>query len=86
STAPHPEGLGATLAMLKALKSANIKANEVSYISAHGTGTKANDSTESKALYRVFKEYTDRIPVSSLKSMIGHTMGAASGLEAISSV
>ncbi|MDU2137509.1 MAG: beta-ketoacyl-[acyl-carrier-protein] synthase family protein [Staphylococcus warneri] len=86
STAPHPEGLGATLAMKKALKSANIQASEVSYISAHGTGTKANDSTESKALYRVFKEYTDEIPVSSLKSMIGHTMGAASGLEAISSV
>ncbi|MBM0848326.1 3-oxoacyl-[acyl-carrier-protein] synthase II [Staphylococcus epidermidis] len=86
ATAPHPEGLGAVLAMKNALKSANLQADNISYISAHGTGTKANDSTESKALYTVFKELTDKIPVSSLKSMIGHTMGAASGLEAISSV
>ncbi|RKP54143.1 beta-ketoacyl-[acyl-carrier-protein] synthase family protein [Cohnella endophytica] len=81
-TAPHPDGLGAILATERALSDANVKAEDVSYVSAHGTGTKANDSTESKALRKIFGELIDSIPVSSLKSMLGHTMGAASAIEA----
>lgn len=82
-TAPHPEGLGAILAMRRALQSAGLKPSAVSYISAHGTGTKANDQTESKAVYTVFDPDADEIPTSSIKSMLGHTMGAASAIEAV---
>ena len=69
--------------MRKALADANINLNEVDYISAHGTGTPANDKAECSAICEVFGEWVSRIPVSSIKSMIGHTMGAASALEAI---
>lgn len=82
-TAPHPEGLGAVEATRKALKDAGIKADDVSYISAHGTGTRANDTIESRAIREVFGERADRIAVSSIKSMLGHTMGAASAIEAV---
>lgn len=84
-TAPHPEGLGAQIAMNNALKDANIKKEQISYISAHGTGTPANDLTESKALQSVFGSLLDQIPTSSIKSMLGHTMGAASAIEAVAS-
>lgn len=83
-TAPHPEGLGAQIAMNNALKDAKVTAEQISYISAHGTGTPANDLTESKALQSVFGSLMDNIPTSSIKSMLGHTMGAASAIEAIS--
>lgn len=86
ATAPHPNGAGASAAMLKALDRANCAPEEVSYISAHGTGTKANDVTESMAVRSVFGDHVDSIPVSSIKSMIGHTMGAASAIEAVVSV
>ncbi|MBT2762680.1 beta-ketoacyl-[acyl-carrier-protein] synthase family protein [Paenibacillus sp. ISL-20] len=82
-TAPHPDGLGAKLAIRRALDKANINPDEVSYISAHGTGTKANDFTESIAIRDIFGEKADHIPSSSIKSMLGHTMGAASAIEAV---
>jgi 3-oxoacyl-[acyl-carrier-protein] synthase II len=82
-TAPHPDGLGAALAMRRALVGSGLRELDVSYISAHGTGTRANDSTESRAVYSVFGAEADQIPVSSIKSMLGHTMGAASAIEAV---
>ena len=80
-TTPHPEGLGAIAAMEKALHTAGIEPDEVDYINAHGTGTLANDSSEAIAIKKVFKD--KKILVSSIKSMIGHTMGAASAIETI---
>lgn len=86
STAPDPEGSGAILAMGKALKESNLSPEEISYISAHGTGTKANDSHEAKAMAKVFGESLKNKPVSGIKSMLGHCMGAASALEAVAAV
>ncbi len=79
-TTPSPDGRGAVQAMERALKSAALSNNEIDYVSAHGTGTAANDAAESKALTTVFGE--SKPPMSSIKSMIGHTMGAASAIEA----
>ncbi|HYG62811.1 MAG TPA: beta-ketoacyl-[acyl-carrier-protein] synthase family protein [Thermoanaerobaculia bacterium] len=81
-TAAHPEGDGAARAMLAALADAGLEARDVSYISAHGTGTPTNDRLETLAVQRVFGEAAARTPMSSIKSMIGHTMGAASAIEA----
>lgn len=78
--APHPEGREIECATQKALKYAGVNPNQVDYISAHGTGTVANDKIESKILGNIFGEKT---PVSSVKSMLGHTMGAASAIESI---
>jgi 3-oxoacyl-[acyl-carrier-protein] synthase II len=80
-TAAHPEGEGAVRAMQRALADAGIAAGDVSYISAHGTGTPTNDRLEAIAVARVFGEGA-RVPISSVKSMLGHTMGAASAIEA----
>ncbi|QKG83258.1 beta-ketoacyl-[acyl-carrier-protein] synthase family protein [Kroppenstedtia pulmonis] len=82
-TAPHPKGLGAQWAMRRALAEANLDEMEISYISAHGTGTRANDSSESFSVRNLLGDNADRIPVSSIKSMLGHTMGAASAIEAV---
>jgi len=81
-TGAHPEGDGAVRAMRQALDSAGHAPSEVSYISAHGTGTPTNDRIETAAVRRVFGEHADLLPMSSVKSMIGHTMGAASAIEA----
>jgi 3-oxoacyl-[acyl-carrier-protein] synthase II len=81
-TAAHPEGDGAARAMERALADAGARPEEVSYISAHGTGTPTNDRLEIVAVKRVFGAAAPRIPMSSIKSMIGHTMGAASAIEA----
>jgi 3-oxoacyl-[acyl-carrier-protein] synthase II len=81
-TAAHPEGDGAARAMERALADAGARPEEVSYISAHGTGTPTNDRLEVLAVRRVFGEALPGIPMSSIKSMIGHTMGAASAIEA----
>jgi 3-oxoacyl-[acyl-carrier-protein] synthase II len=81
-TAAHPEGAGAARAMERALADAGATPEEVSYISAHGTGTPTNDRLEILAVKRVFGEAARRTPMSSIKSMIGHTMGAASAIEA----
>ena len=81
-TAAHPEGEGAARAMERALADAGAAPEEVSYVSAHGTGTPTNDRLEVLAVKRVFGEAARRTPMSSIKSMIGHTMGAASAIEA----
>jgi 3-oxoacyl-[acyl-carrier-protein] synthase II len=80
-TAAHPAGEGAVRAMTRALEDAGVAPEEVSYISAHGTGTATNDRLEAIAVERVFGAGT-RVPISSIKSMLGHTMGAASAIEA----
>jgi 3-oxoacyl-[acyl-carrier-protein] synthase II len=81
-TAAHPEGDGAARAMARALADAGIGPADVSYISAHGTGTPTNDRLETLAVQRVFGAAAAKTPMSSIKSMIGHTMGAASAIEA----
>lgn len=80
-TAPRKEGI--VKVMEKAIKNSGIKKNDVGYISAHGTGTPANDKTECEAINEVFGDRAKDILVSSIKSMLGHTMGAASAIEAI---
>lgn len=78
-TAAHPEGEGAARAMARALEMSGLEAGDVSYVSAHGTGTPTNDRLESIAVRRIFGDR--RVPMSSIKSMLGHTMGAASAIE-----
>lgn len=77
---PHPEGLGAKLAMQRALASAGLSANEIDYVNLHGTATKSNDASEGKAVADVFG---DRVPCSSTKGWTGHLLGAAGISEAI---
>jgi 3-oxoacyl-[acyl-carrier-protein] synthase II len=74
---------GISECIIKALRESGIKKEEINYISAHGTGTPANDRTECAAIKEVFGPLYKKIPISSIKSMLGHTMGAASALEAI---
>jgi 3-oxoacyl-[acyl-carrier-protein] synthase II len=81
-TAGHPAGDGAVSAMSMALADAGMTPEAVSYISAHGTGTMVNDRLETAAIKRLFGPAARRIPVSSIKSMIGHCMGAAAAIEA----
>ena len=82
-TAAHPRGEGASRAMVMALKQSGIATEDVDYISAHGTGTPTNDRVEAIAVRTLFGERATRVPMSSIKSMIGHTMGAASAIEAV---
>ena len=81
-TAAHPQGDGAARAMQHALDESGLTPEDVSYISAHGTGTPTNDRLETIAVKRLFKDAAYRVPISSIKSMLGHTMGAASAIEA----
>lgn len=81
--APDPEGRGAERAMKDALDYSQVSPESVQYISAHGTGTRINDAVETSAIKRVFDEYAYHLPISSIKSMLGHTLAAASALEAI---
>jgi 3-oxoacyl-[acyl-carrier-protein] synthase II len=83
-TRPHPEGDGSLRAMNEAITRSGLTPADVDFISAHGTGTQANDPIESQVLQRVFDNRP--VPVSSLKSMLGHCMGAASALEAIACI
>jgi len=85
-TAPEPSGEGAIRAMLLALKDGNLRPQDVSYINAHGTSTELNDKVESLAIKKAFGDYAKKIPVSSTKSMTGHLLGAAGGVEFIASV
>jgi 3-oxoacyl-[acyl-carrier-protein] synthase II len=81
-TAAHPRGEGAIRAMEAALRESAVATDDVDYISAHGTGTPTNDRVESLAVRTLFNGRAANIPMSSIKSMIGHTMGAASAIEA----
>jgi 3-oxoacyl-[acyl-carrier-protein] synthase II len=85
-TAPHPDGVGGIIAMERAISHSKINKKDVNYICAHGTGTPANDKSETKIAKVVFGENAYKIPMSSLKSMLGHTMGAASAIEAAASL
>jgi 3-oxoacyl-[acyl-carrier-protein] synthase II len=80
-TRPHPDATGSITAMRAAIARSGITAEDVDFINAHGTGTKHNDAAEAKVVRQVFAER--RVPISSMKSMLGHCMGAASALEAI---
>ncbi|HHJ39195.1 MAG: beta-ketoacyl-[acyl-carrier-protein] synthase II [Methylothermaceae bacteria B42] len=85
-TQPPPEGSGAALCMRRALRSAGIDPSQVDYINAHGTSTPAGDLAETRAIKNAFGEAAYQIPVSSTKSMTGHLLGAAGGIEAIFSI
>jgi 3-oxoacyl-[acyl-carrier-protein] synthase-1 len=79
-SAPHPEGLGAKLAMARALEKAELNAGHIDYINLHGTGTRFNDAAEDLAVHAVFGK---RPPCSSTKGWSGHTLGTAGALEAV---
>ena len=79
-SSPHPDGLGARMAMQDALKMADLDAADIDYINLHGTATQSNDAAEAKAVSALFGAHT---PCSSTKGATGHTLGAAGGLEAV---
>ncbi|MBI4305562.1 MAG: beta-ketoacyl-ACP synthase II, partial [Chloroflexi bacterium] len=81
-TQPAPEGSGAAQAMRFAMEQARLGPGEIDYINAHGTSTPLNDKLETAAVKAVFGEYARRVPISSTKSMTGHLLGAAGGVEA----
>lgn len=83
-TRPHPGAEGSIRAMRDAIRASGVTAADVDFVNAHGTGTKANDTAESKVMREVFGDR--RVPISSIKSMLGHCMGAASALEAAACV
>ena len=85
-TEPPPGGAGIAKAMRRALQKAGVRPDQVDYINAHGTSTLYNDRTETNAIKDCFGEHAYRIPISSTKSMIGHTMGAAGAIEAVVSI
>ncbi len=85
-TAPHADGLGASQALRSALTDANLSADEVEYVNAHGTGTPQNDACEARALHSVFGERSAQLPVSSTKGLLGHLLGAAGAVEAVATV
>ncbi|WP_020667198.1 beta-ketoacyl-[acyl-carrier-protein] synthase family protein [Amycolatopsis nigrescens] len=84
--APPPDGLGLEQAMRGAIDDAKLDAGDIGWVNAHGTSTKDNDSSETLAIRKVFGAGADRLPVSSTKSQLGHTMGACGAIEAALSV
>ena len=81
--APHPDGIGLSAAMKKALRQSRISADQVDYVNAHGTATDANDLVETKAITRIFGSHARRLAVSSTKPVTGHLLGAAGALETV---
>ena len=85
-TSPVPDGEGATRAIQLAIKDAGLTPAQISYINAHGTSTRANDTTETKAIKKVLGESASQVAISSTKSMTGHLLGGSGGIEAIATV
>jgi 3-oxoacyl-[acyl-carrier-protein] synthase II len=85
-TQPDPDGKGLSLAMSRALSDARLRPDEIDYINAHGTSTPYNDKFETLAIKKVFGEHARKLMISSTKSMTGHLLGAAGGIEAVISV
>ena len=85
-TSPSPEGEGAQRSMQIALNESGLSIDEIRYINAHGTSTYFNDKNETQAIKSVFKESAYKLSISSNKSMIGHLLGAAGSVEAISTI
>ena len=85
-TQPSEGGMGALKAMERAVKDANLNLEDIDYINAHGTSTPFNDKNESAAISHLFKDHSKKLRVSSTKSMTGHLLGAAGGIEAVASV
>ncbi|AUS77263.1 3-oxoacyl-ACP synthase [Actinoalloteichus sp. AHMU CJ021] len=86
ATAPDPTGRGGVSAVRRALADAGLTAERVDYVSGHGTGTPANDAMEIKVMRTVFGDRAGQVPTSSIKSFLGHTLGAAGAVEAVASV
>ena len=85
-TQPSEGGIGALKAMERAVKDANLNLEDIDYINAHGTSTPFNDKNESAAISHLFKDHSKKLRVSSTKSMTGHLLGAAGGIEAVASI
>ncbi len=85
-TAPEPSGYGAALAITRALKHSGIEPDEVDLIVAHGTGTPLNDAAETAAIKKALAEHAYRVAITAPKSMVGHQLGAAGAVSAITAV
>lgn len=82
-SAPHPSGNGAILSMQRALADASVSCSDIDYISAHGTSTPLGDISEAMAIKAVFGDHSYKVPISSIKSALGHSLGAAGSIEAV---
>jgi 3-oxoacyl-[acyl-carrier-protein] synthase II len=80
---PKEDGTDAADCMSQALEDANLKAGQIDYINAHGTSTQQNDRVETRAIKQLFGEHAYKIPISSTKSMIGHSIGASGAIETV---
>jgi 3-oxoacyl-(acyl-carrier-protein) synthase len=85
-TQPDPEAGGARRAILRALDDAGLEPEAIDYINAHGTSTQYNDLMELKAISSVYGEHARSVPISSIKAMVGHTLGAAGTIEAVATI